>query len=118
MAIPSSTDSVYGQGSAQSTICRISGARTVVPRSLYDEDYWLSERFRRLLRELWRDLSVLDEPVEELGNRLHRDSDSRVCAGIRVYSGYCGNLLGVCAVDHLPYECKIAGLPQQTVIRQ
>lgn len=44
--------------------------RSAIPRWLEDEENGLSERFRRLLRGLWRDLLALDERIEELDREI------------------------------------------------
>lgn len=46
--------------------------RSAIPRWLEDNDNGLSERFRRLLRGLWRDLQALDERVEELDREIEQ----------------------------------------------
>lgn len=40
--------------------------RSAIPRWLEDQENGLSERFRRLLRGLWRDLLAFDECIEKL----------------------------------------------------
>jgi transposase len=40
--------------------------RSAIPRWIEDQENRLSERFRRLLRGLWRDLLTFDERIEEL----------------------------------------------------
>jgi transposase len=44
--------------------------RLAIPRWLDDQENGLSERFRRLLRGLWRDLQTLDERIEELDREI------------------------------------------------
>lgn len=46
--------------------------RSAIPRWLEDQENGLSERFRRLLRGLWRDLQVLDERIEELDREIEQ----------------------------------------------
>lgn len=46
--------------------------RSAIPRWLEDPENGLSERFRRLLRGLWRDLQVLDERIEELDQKIEQ----------------------------------------------
>lgn len=46
--------------------------RSAIPRWLEDNDNGLSERFRRLLRGLWRDLQALDERIEELDHEIEQ----------------------------------------------
>ena len=44
--------------------------RLAIPRWLEDQENGLSERFRRLLRGLWRDLLAFDERIEELDREI------------------------------------------------
>jgi len=44
--------------------------RSAIPRWLEDQENGLTERFRRLLHGLWRDLKALDERVEELDREI------------------------------------------------
>jgi len=44
--------------------------RSAIPHWVKDEDNGLSERFRWLLRGLWRDILALDERVEELDREI------------------------------------------------
>ena len=46
--------------------------RSAIPRWLEDNDNGLSERFRRLLCGLWRDLKTLDERIEELDREIEQ----------------------------------------------
>ncbi|MFC0252963.1 IS110 family transposase [Massilia consociata] len=46
--------------------------RSAIPRWLEDNDNGLSERFRRLLRGVWRDLKTLDERIEELDREIEQ----------------------------------------------
>jgi transposase len=46
--------------------------RSAILRWIEDEDNGLSERFRRLLRGLWRDILALDERVEELDREIEQ----------------------------------------------
>jgi transposase len=46
--------------------------RSAIPRWLDDQENGLSERFRRLLHGLWRDLQVLDERIEELDREIEK----------------------------------------------
>jgi transposase len=46
--------------------------RSAIPRWLDDQENGLSERFRRLLRGLWRDLQILDERIEELDREIEQ----------------------------------------------
>jgi transposase len=46
--------------------------RSAIPRWLDDQENGLSERFRRLLRGLWRDLKTLDERIEELDREIEQ----------------------------------------------
>jgi len=46
--------------------------RSAIPRWLEDQENGLSERFRRLLRGLWRDLQTLDERIEELDQEIEQ----------------------------------------------
>ncbi|MGJ9420850.1 IS110 family transposase [Massilia sp. CMS3.1] len=46
--------------------------KSAIPCWLEDQDNGLSERFRRLLRGLWRDLLVLDERIEELNREIEQ----------------------------------------------
>ncbi|MGO4478680.1 IS110 family transposase [Massilia sp. 2TAF26] len=46
--------------------------RSAIPRWIEDEDNGLSERFRGLLRGLWRDIMSLDERVEELDREIEQ----------------------------------------------
>lgn len=46
--------------------------RSAVPRWLEDQENGLSERFRRLLRGLWRDLLAFDERIEELDREIEQ----------------------------------------------
>ena len=44
--------------------------RLAIPRWLEDQENGLTERFRRLLHGLWRDLKALDERIEELDREI------------------------------------------------
>ena len=44
--------------------------RSAIPRWLEDQKNGLTERFRRLLHGLWRDLKALDERIEELDREI------------------------------------------------
>jgi len=46
--------------------------RSAIPRWLEDQENGLSERFRRLLRGLWRDLLAFDERIEELDREIEQ----------------------------------------------
>jgi transposase len=46
--------------------------RRAIPGWLEDQENGLSERFRRLLRGLWRDMVALDERVEELDREIEQ----------------------------------------------
>lgn len=46
--------------------------RSALPRWLEDQENGLSERFRRLLRGLWRDLLAFDERIEELDREIEQ----------------------------------------------
>ncbi len=46
--------------------------RSAIPRWLEDQENGLSERFRRLLRGLWRDLLAFDERIEELDQEIEQ----------------------------------------------
>jgi transposase len=46
--------------------------RSAIPRWLEHQENGLSERFRRLLRGLWRDLQLLDERIEELDREIEQ----------------------------------------------
>lgn len=46
--------------------------RSAIPRWFEDQENGLSERFRRLLRGLWRDLQALDERIEELDREIEQ----------------------------------------------
>jgi len=46
--------------------------RLAIPRWLEDQENGLSERFRRVLRGLWRDLQTLDERIEELDREIEQ----------------------------------------------
>ena len=46
--------------------------RLAIPRWLEDQQNGLSERFRRLLRGLWRDLLAFDERIEELDREIEQ----------------------------------------------
>lgn len=46
--------------------------RSAIPRWLEDQENGISERFRRLLRKLWRDLQALDERIEELDREIEQ----------------------------------------------
>jgi len=46
--------------------------RSAIPLWLEDQENGLSERFRRLLRGLWRDLQTLDERIEELDREIEQ----------------------------------------------
>lgn len=46
--------------------------RSAIPRWLEDNDNGLSERFRRLLCGLWRDLKTLDERIDELDREIEQ----------------------------------------------
>jgi transposase len=46
--------------------------RSAIPLWLEDQENGLSERFRRLLCGLWRDLQVLDERIEELDREIEQ----------------------------------------------
>lgn len=48
--------------------------RSAIPRWLEDNDNGLSERFRRLLCGLWRDLKTLDERIEELDREIEQSA--------------------------------------------
>lgn len=48
--------------------------RSAIPRWLEDQENGLSERFRRLLHGLWRDLKALDERIEELDRDIQQIS--------------------------------------------
>jgi hypothetical protein len=46
--------------------------RTAIPRWLEETGNGLTERFRRLLGGLWRDLLMLDERVKEMDREIDR----------------------------------------------
>ncbi|MFC5514096.1 IS110 family transposase [Massilia jejuensis] len=46
--------------------------RLAIPRWLEDQENGLSERFRRLLRGLWRDLLAFDDRIEELDREIEQ----------------------------------------------
>jgi transposase len=46
--------------------------RSAIPLWIEDQENGLSERFRRLLRGLWRDLQNLDERIEELDREIEQ----------------------------------------------
>ena len=46
--------------------------RSAIPRWLEDQENGLSERFRRLLRGLWRDLQTLGERIDELDREIEQ----------------------------------------------
>jgi transposase len=46
--------------------------RSAIPRWLEDPENGLSERFRRLLRGLWRDLLAFDERIDELDREIEQ----------------------------------------------
>jgi transposase len=46
--------------------------RLAIPRWFEDQENGLSERFRRLLRGLWRDLLAFDERIEELDREIEQ----------------------------------------------
>ena len=46
--------------------------KSAIPRWLEDQENGLSERFRRLLRGLWRDLLAFDERIEELDREIEQ----------------------------------------------
>ena len=46
--------------------------RSAIPRWLEDQENGLTERFRRLLHGLWRDLKALDERIEELDREIEQ----------------------------------------------
>jgi len=46
--------------------------RSAIPRWLENQENGLSERFRRLLRGLWRDLLAFDERIEELDREIEQ----------------------------------------------
>jgi transposase len=46
--------------------------RSAIPRWLEEQENGIRERFRRLLRGLWRDLQALDERIEELDREIEQ----------------------------------------------
>ncbi|MBD8657513.1 IS110 family transposase [Oxalobacteraceae sp. CFBP 13730] len=46
--------------------------RSAIPRWLEEQENGLTERFRRLLHGLWRDLKALDERIEELDREIEQ----------------------------------------------
>jgi len=46
--------------------------RSAIPRWLEDQENGLTERFRRLLHGLWRDLKSLDERIKELDREIEQ----------------------------------------------